>query len=327
MTSLHEIFQTHFMFLVYLMHTAYTFFSTLLDVIVIANCAIFRCSFQRTIILCCSVRVRDKTQSKFQNLLTSFSFTETDVYCRDALGVWLIYVVRMLWLFPSCCNSFVCFGWCQSPAASDSGSTGTNSQGSNSLRGTPPVTLPHEGGHSTGAPNSVIPSLSSSTSGMTTLQSVTSMAASLAAVAALSSNMSHSGSGPVTNIPGVPTPPGAMPFYPPPPHHHGGLFPHWYLSPPHSHIAGRSVPSPTVALADGLRLEAVPSVKQEHSTTPPIVMALPPSSSTSEQPLDLSAKAVVCGSDSAKDCKPVTTPSDQQQSLKVPNIDTKHIFK
>ncbi|XP_021914483.1 mushroom body large-type Kenyon cell-specific protein 1 isoform X2 [Zootermopsis nevadensis] len=214
-----------------------------------------------------------------------------------------------------------------SPAASDSGSTGSNSQGSSSLRETPPVTLPHEGGHSTGAPNNVIPSLSKSTSGMTTLQSVTSMAASLAAVAALGSNMSNSGSGPVTNIPGVPTPPGAMPFYPPPPHHHGGLFPHWYLSPPHSHLAGRTVPSPTVALADGLRLEAVPSVKRELSTTPPIVMALPPTSSTSEQPLDLSAKAVACASDSARDCNPGATPSDQQQSLKVPNIDNKHIFK
>ncbi|GFG28607.1 hypothetical protein Cfor_05655, partial [Coptotermes formosanus] len=214
-----------------------------------------------------------------------------------------------------------------SPAASDSGSTGTNSQGSSSLRETPPVTLPHEGGLSTAAPNNVIPSLSSSASRMTTLQSVTSMAASLAAVAALSSNMSHSGSGPVTNIPGVPTPPGAMPFYPPPPHHHGGLFPHWYLSPPHSHLSGRTVPSPTVSLADGLRLEAVPSVKQDPSTTPPIVMALPPSSSTSEQPLDLSAKAVACASESSRDCNPVTTSPDEQQSLKVPNIDSKHIFK
>lgn len=235
--------------------------------------------------------------------------------------------LSMLWLLCSYCNSFVCFGWCQSPAASDSGSTGTNSQGSSSLRETPPVTLPHEVGISTAAPNNVIPSLSSSVSRMTTLQSVTSMAASLAAVAALSSNISHSGSGPVTNIPGVPTPPGAMPFYPPPPHHHGGLFPHWYLSPPHSHLSGRTVPSPTVSLADGMRLEAVPSVKQDSSTTPPIVMPLPPSSSTSEQPLDLSAKAVACASESARDCSPVTTSLDEQQSLKVPNIDSKHIFK
>lgn len=233
----------------------------------------------------------------------------------------------MLWFLCSSCNSFASFGWCQSPAASDSGSTGTNSQGSSSLRETPPVTLPHEGGLSTAAPNNVIPSLSSSTSRMTTLQSVTSMAASLAAVAALSSNMSHSGSGPVTNIPGVPTPPGAMSFYPPPPHHHGGLFPHWYLSPPHSHLSGRTIPSPTVSLADGLRLEAVPSVKQDPSTTPPIVMALPPSSSTSEQPLDLSAKAAACASESVRDCNPVITSPDQQQSLKVPNIDSKHIFK
>lgn len=153
------------------------------------------------------------------------------------------------------------------------------------------------------------------------------MAASLATVAALSSNMSHSGSGPVTNIPGVPTPPGAMPFYPPPPHHHGGMFPQWYLSPPHSHLAGRTVPSPTVVLADGVRLEAVPSAKQDHSTTPPIVMALPPSSSASEQPLDLSAKAVTCASESTRDSNPVATSPDQQQSLKVPNIDSKHIFK
>lgn len=234
--------------------------------------------------------------------------------------------LSMLLLMCSYSNSFVCFGWYQSPAASDSGSTGTNSQGSSSLRETPPVTLPHEVGNSTAAPNNVVPSLSSSVSRMTTLQSVTSMAASLAAVAALSSNISHSGSGPVTNIPGVPTPPGAMPFYPPPPHH-GGLFPHWYLSPPHSHLSGRTVPSPTVSLADGLRLEAVPSVKQDPSTTPPIVMALPPSSSTSEQPLDLSAKAVACVSESARDCSPVTTSLDEQQSLKVPNIDSKHIFK
>lgn len=153
------------------------------------------------------------------------------------------------------------------------------------------------------------------------------MAASLAAVAALSSNMSHSSSDPVTNIPGVPTPSSSIPFYPTPPHHHGGLFPHWYLSPRHSHIAGRTIPSPIVALANGLRLEAVPSAKQDHSTTPPIVMALPPSGSAPEQPLDLSAKAVACGSDSATDCNPVVTPLEQQQSLKVPNIDSKHIFK
>jgi hypothetical protein len=162
---------------------------------------------------------------------------------------------------------------------------------------------------------------------MTTLQSVTSMAASLAAVAALSSNMSHSSSDPATNIPGVPTPSGTMPFYPRPPHHHGGLFPHWYLSPPHSHVAGRTAPSPIAALANGLRLEAVPSAKQDHSVTPPAVMALPPSSGAPEQPLDLSAKAVACGTESARDCNPVVTPLDQQQSLKVPNIDSKHIFK
>jgi hypothetical protein len=57
------------------------------------------------------------------------------------------------------------------------------------------------------------------------------------------------------------------------------------------------------------------------------VMALPPSSSTSEQPLDLSAKAVACASESARDCSPVTNSLDEQQSLKVPNIDSKHIFK
>ncbi|KAJ9583843.1 hypothetical protein L9F63_021819, partial [Diploptera punctata] len=68
-----------------------------------------------------------------------------------------------------------------SPAASDSGSTGTTS----SLRETPP--------------ESAVPTT------MTTLQSVTSMAASLAAVAALSAG-TGTGSSP------------AMPFYPPPTH-------------------------------------------------------------------------------------------------------------
>ncbi|XP_069690180.1 mushroom body large-type Kenyon cell-specific protein 1 isoform X2 [Periplaneta americana] len=211
-----------------------------------------------------------------------------------------------------------------SPAASDSGSTGTNSQGSSSLRETPPVTLPHEGA----APNNVAPSLSSSASSMTTLQSVTSMAASLAAVAALTSNTNHSGSGSTANnplIPSVPTPSNTMPFYPPPPHHHTGLFPHWYLSPPNSHLPGRTIPSPAAVLAEGLRHEAVPSAKQDHSTTPPIVMALPPSSNVTEQPLDLSAKAVACGSENTRDCAP--PPDQQQQSLKVPSIENKQIYK
>ncbi|KAJ9600553.1 hypothetical protein L9F63_026309, partial [Diploptera punctata] len=79
----------------------------------------------------------------------------------------------------------------------------------------------------------------------------------------------------------------AMPFYPPPTH-----FSQWYLS--------------------------QPPPKQDPSTTPPVVMALPASSTGTEQPLDLSAKAV------QTDDIPVPVPPDP--SLKVPSVDNKHIF-
>nr|CCM97102.1 E93 [Blattella germanica] len=167
------------------------------------------------------------------------------------------------------CDGKPFFDSATSPAASDSGSTGTSS----SLRETPP----HEA-----AP------------AMTTLQSVTSMAASIAAVAALSSS---SGTGTTTN-PLLPSQPSAMPFYPPPPH-----FPPWYLSPPHSHLPGRPV------LADA---------KQDPSATPPAVVHLPASSSASEQPLDLSAKTAAVE---------IPSPAPPDPSLKVPSIDNKHIFK
>ncbi|XP_067007330.2 mushroom body large-type Kenyon cell-specific protein 1 [Anabrus simplex] len=198
--------------------------------------------------------------------------------------------------------------------SSDSGSS-TNSR--SSFRETPPVTLSE--GHSAAAHHNPSPSVTA----MTTLESVTSMAASLAAVAALSVNSNHSAN---TNSSSGALPPGAgaMPFYPPS-HHHSGLFPPWYLSPspPHLTPGGRNVlPS---ALADGLRLESVPSAKQD-TPVPPIVMSLPASAST-EQPLDLSAKASSCppsGESSSGLCSRIPTPD---QSLKVPSLDPKHIFK
>nr|CAD7459034.1 unnamed protein product [Timema tahoe] len=188
------------------------------------------------------------------------------------------------------------------PSLSDSESS-SNSQ--SSFRETPPAILP-ESHH-----NHHFPTTNHSPSNtMTTLESVTSMAASLAAVAALSSNQNHSIS--VTS-PSATTA-GTMPFYPTP--HHTGLFPPWYLAPSPPHPLANmvhTIPPSVTALTDGLKMETDLSIKQEVSAAP-LVMPIP--QTVTEQPLDLSAKATDSG-----------TIAPCQQSLRVPNIDNKHIFK